>query len=501
MLALALLALALQQPAPEPPAAPPPPAVETSPALPAVEASPAPPAAPRPATPPRVPAPPRAPRAAAGADEQGEEPVLQGFERKSGKRFTADLDEAEVGDAIRQIAEAADWSVVLPSGEHGAISARFKDAPVEDALKAVLAQAGLVAVREGAVVTVRPASGLPALRGLSRDVRRATEQAQRLAERELRRAEREMRRALKDGGAKDGGTKDGGTKDKVVQGDVVVRASQPARDVVALRGSIKVEPGGEVRDAVAVLGSVILEPGAHAREAVAIGGDVRLGPGAEVEKDVVSVGGSVVRDPGAEIGGEEVSIGIPALSGLAGLAGSRMLFDRHESPAFVAAQVLAKFLVFFALGLLVLALFPRRLDAVSSSFTAHPWKSVLTGLLGIVVAPLVVILLVATIIGIPLVAVAALMALAAGVLGFTALSLHIGRALPIERQRWTHVLQLAVGTAIVVLVTAIPVIGCMAWVAAALLTFGAVLRSRFGSQLAVLPTTIPPASPPPAPAA
>jgi len=293
----------------------------------------------------------------------------------------------------------------------------------------------------------------------------------------------------------------GTSNDKVVHGDVVVRPGETARDVVAIRGSIKVEPGAEVRDAVAVLGSIVLESGAMAREVVAVGGDVKLGPGAEVAKDAVSVGGSVDQDPSAEIGGETVSVGIPALSGLAGLAGSRMAFGRAESPVFVAAQVLAKFAVYFALGLLVLALFPRRLDTVAASFAAHPWKSVLTGLLGVVVTPLVILLLVATIIGIPLVAVAGLLVVAAGVLGFTALAWYIGRALPFQLQRGTNVLQLAVGTAIVVLVTAIPFLGGMAWVAAALLGFGAVLRSRFGSNAPVLPTTLPPVAPPPAAAA
>ena len=108
-------------------------------------------------------------------------------------------------------------------------------------------------------------------------------------------------------------------------------------------------------------------------------------------------------------------------------------------------------------------------------------------------------LLVATLIGIPLVPVAALLVVAAGVLGFTALAWYLGRALPFQLAAGARAsLQLAVGTAIVVLITAIPFLGCMAWVAAALLTFGAVIRSRFGSQSAVLPTTIPPAAPPPA---
>ncbi|HEY6097859.1 MAG TPA: hypothetical protein VIW03_00420, partial [Anaeromyxobacter sp.] len=153
-------------------------------------------------------------------------------------------------------------------------------------------------------------------------------------------------------------------------------------------------------------------------------------------------------------------------------------------------------------GLLILALFPRRVEVVAATFTTHPWKAVFTGLLGLVVLPLVLVLLVATLIGIPLVPVAALLVVAAGVLGFTALAYHIGRSLPLKLERRTSVLQLAIGTAIVVVLTSIPLLGWMAWVAAMLLTFGAVLRSRFGSQAAaVLPTTTPPAppaSPPPA---
>ncbi len=474
MLALALLALALQQTEAPPPA---PPAGAAT--------------APRPPRPPRPPAPPAAPGAEAG--DERERPVLTGFDKKSGKRFTGDFDETDVEDALRQIAEAADWSIVLPSGKHGTISARFKNVAVEDALRAVLAQADLTAVREEGVVTIRTPSFIS--RKLGKEFRRATDQAMREAERATREAERELRRAERN---MHRGSDRG---DKVVHGDVVVKADQTARDVVAIRGSIKVEPGGRVRDAVAVLGSVQLEPGAEAREVVAIGGDVKLGPGAQVAQDVVSVGGGISRDAGAEIGGEEVSIGIPALSGLAGLAGSNLLVGERHSAAFSFAQVLAKFVVFFVLGLIVLALFPRRVDVVAASFAANPWKAIFTGLLGLVVLPLVIVLLIATLIGIPLVPVAALLVVAAGILGFTALSFHIGRALPLKLERRTNVLQLAVGTAIVVLVTAIPFLGGMAWIAALLLTFGAVLRSRFGSQASVLSTTIPPPPAPPPPAA
>lgn len=486
MLVPLLLALALAQTD----AAPPPP-----PAAPAPQAKPAPGSPPKGTVrPPAPPTPPTPPRGRSG--DAAEEPILQGFDKPSGRKFSATFDEEEVDDALRKIAEAADWSIVLPAGKHGSISARFKNVPVEEALRAVLSQADLTASRQGAVITVRarPAFGMPMpMAGLSKDIQRRTEEAMRRAEREMERAERDVERADRHGRHQN---------DKVVHGDVVVHADQEARDVVALRGSIKVEAGAQVRDAVAVLGSVILEPGAQAREAVAIGGDVRLQAGAEVEKDAVSVGGDIVRDAGAEIGGDEVSVGVPALSGLATLAGSRALFGRHESPVLLVGQTLAKYLVYFALGLLALALFPRRVDAVSSSFTAHPWKSVFTGLLGVVVLPLLAVLLIATVIGIPLVPVLGIIVLAAGVMGFTALAFYIGRALPLRLERGTSVLQLAIGTAIVVLITAIPLLGWMAWVAAALLTFGAVLRSRFGSQAPpVLPTSLPPAVPPAPPAA
>jgi enamine deaminase RidA (YjgF/YER057c/UK114 family) len=479
MLAFAILALALQQTEAPPPPSPSPPA---------------PAAAPSTAKPPRAPAAKAAPRDAQA--EEREQKVLVGFDKKSGKKFSGDFEEAPVGEALSQIADAAGWSIVLPSGQHGTVSAHFKSVPVEDAFRAVLQEADLTAARDGSVVTVRAPSFLPGFpRNLGKDIHRATDEAMKQADKAMRQADREMRRVERD-------VRRGNRGDKVVHGDVVVHPDQVARDVVALRGSIKVEPGAQVRDAVAVLGSVLLEPGAHARQAVAVGGDVKLGPGAEVEHDVVSVGGSISRDPGAEIGGEEVSVGVPALSGLAALLGSRMAFGHSQSAAFTVAQVLAKFVVYFALGLLVLALFPRRIEVVAANFTAHPWKAIFTGLLGLIALPCLIVLLVATLIGIPLVPVAAILVVAAGVLGFTALAFYVGRSVPLRIERGTSVLQLAIGTAIVVLVTSIPLIGWMAWIAAVLLTFGAVLRSRFGNQPgAPLPTAAvppPPAAPPPA---
>ena len=418
-----------------------------------------------------------------------ERPVLSGFEHPTGKTFSGDFQDAEVGEALRRITDAAGLSLMLPPGLHGTVTAHFRASPVEDALRAVLSQSGLTAERQGTLVTVtRGGRGAISAHGpgfsVDVDVDALREQAD-------------------DAGPRAGGTPPGHrglarnqSGDRVVHGDVVVEPGDTARDVVAIRGSVTLRPGAEARDVVAILGTVKLEPGAQVREATAIAGNVEVGPGAAVRRDATAVGGSVRVDPSGEVGREQTSVDLPGIAGFGSAAATGLLFGRPANPLLAVGQALARFVVYFALGLLLLALSPRRLEGVAASLAASPGKNVLAGLLGTVAMPLLTVLLIVTIIGIPLVAVQVLAVIAAGMLGFTALSFWIGRALPISSVRATQVLQLAVGTAVVVLVTQLPVLGVLAEIAGWLLVFGAVLRTRFGGQ-PVLPTTAVP--PPPAP--
>jgi hypothetical protein len=247
---------------------------------------------------------------------------------------------------------------------------------------------------------------------------------------------------------------------------------------------------------VAVLGNVRLEGGATARQVVAVGGSVEIAAGATVENDVISIGGRVNVDPEADVGGSRRSITIPGLPGILGLGGD-IVFGHHRSPLWTVVQILVKFVVLFVLGLLVLSLFPRRLDSVTSAMTGHPGKSVLIGLLGTLLLPVLTVLLVVTLVGIPLVAVQVLAVIAAGVLGVTSLVFLVGKNLPLPTQRGPAVAQLAVGVGIFAILTEVPFLGVIVWTAVWLLTFGAVLRSRFGQPGpgAPLDTSIPPAAP------
>jgi hypothetical protein len=220
-----------------------------------------------------------------------------------------------------------------------------------------------------------------------------------------------------------------------------------------------------------------------------------------VDRDVVSIGGKIVIDEGAQVDGEQVSIDVPGLGGLLSLAGARKTWTGHaESSAWRVGRALTQFVVFFALGLFLLVLFPRRVETLTTSLGAAPGKAVLTGVLGLLAIPIAALLLVVTVIGIPFVAVLVLAIGVATVMGYTALALWFGRALPFHFSRGAAILQLAIGTAVLVAVAQIPVLGKLALVAAWLFLFGVVLRTRFGAPPSapppVLGTTAPPGAPP-----
>ncbi len=443
------------------------------------------------------------------ATRVAETPVLSGFETPSGKKVTANFTDAPVDKALRQIAEAAGWSIVLPPGLRGAVNANFRASPAEDALKAVLSQAGLSAARDGAIVTVTRESGPRVIvRGdkrrivfdgdgevLTDDIRGIAEEARQAAAEAMRDAQSDVQVEQHAGGAEDG---EKGGRDKVVTGDVTIGPGERWRDVVALRGNVRMGAGSSARQVTAVLGSVELEPGATVdREVVAVGGNVHVASGAHVGADVVSVGGEVSIDQGGVVEGQEVSVSVPGFAGLLGLASPSPATSKGISAGLQIGQAIAKFVVFFLLALLLRAVAPARLDRVTASLTRAPFRDVLYGLLGTIAMPVLTVLLAVTIVGILLIPVQVIAIIIAAILGYTALALLIGRAIPIGERRADGVIQLAIGTGIVVLVSEIPFVGVLAMLSAWLLVFGAVLRSRGGQPSPIAPIPTAPVAPSP----
>jgi len=442
---------------------------------------------------------------APGRAPAAEPPILSGFDRPTGKRFTGDFTEAPVTEALTRVADAAGLSLVLPPGLRGAVSGHFRDAPVEDVLRALLAQAGLNGRREGSVVVVARSAG-PSLvirggkRGFSFDLDTPDELGSEVAD-SVRDAQREAKQALREARRAPGH----GGSSQVTRGDKVIGPGERAGEVVALTGSVRLGEGATAEQVVAVLGSVELAPGANVDgEVVAVGGDIHVAPGAHVSGEAVSVGGKIVIAPGGAVEGEQVSIDVPGLGSTLALFGSRPWTGGQRTPLVTVAHALIQFAVFFGLGLLLLVVFPRRVDALAAAVSQEPLKAVLTGILGTLALPVLALLLVVTIVGIPLVAVLVLGVLVAAMVGYTALALHLGRVVPFYFERGAPILQLAIGTALLVAIGQFPVLGPLAWMAGWLFVFGIVLRTRFGRPPTAAPpvygtTVAPPPQPPPPP--
>ena len=251
----------------------------------------------------------------------------------------------------------------------------------------------------------------------------------------------------------------------VVFNDNVIGAEEKVEgEAVAMMGDLRID--GEVRrDAVAVMGSVTIN-GKVGGEVVAVMGDVVLGPEAEIEGDVVVIGGALQRDPGAIVGGEVKRVGVGKLSGKKlktpvalqawwDHALSRgALFGVGAGLGWLAVPVL------FALGFyaLLALVFPGGIQRTGEMLVQRPGAVVLSALLTFMALPVLFILLLITVVGIPV----ALLGLPAGIIigvvfGKAAIYGLVGRKL--MQDRAPLAVSVLIGGVVFTLLFAAPVVG------------------------------------------
>ncbi len=258
----------------------------------------------------------------------------------------------------------------------------------------------------------------------------------------------------------------GGDPDRVTvfSENVIGAEEKVAGEAVAIMGDLRID--GEVRrDAVAVMGSVTIN-GKVGGEVVAVMGDVVLGPKAEVDGDVVAIGGTLQRDPGAIVRGEVTRVGVGKLS-VAKLQtpsalrawwdhalGHGALFGFGAGLGWLAVPVLLA-LGFYALLALV---FPGGIRRTGDMLVQRPGAVVLSALLTLMALPVLFILLLVTVVGIPV----ALLGLPAGIVvgvafGKAAIYGLVGRKL--MQDRAPLAVSVLIGGVVFALLFAAPVAG------------------------------------------
>ncbi|HEX8437938.1 hypothetical protein [Archangium sp.] len=426
-------------------------------------------------------------------------------------------------DAIQKIAEEGGLNVVVTGALDSPAEVRLKNVSAEQALRTVARAYSLKLEQDGGIYTLRPLSGLekvqdfagtpatppmppapavpstpppgpgfgpsspPGPADIADEVAQSAMDDDEVKER-VRDRIREVRRS----------NRNKGSRDVVARGrSLEVKEGESVDSAVVYGGNLTVK--GNVEDDAVVFGGNLEVTGHVEGDVHAFGGNVVLGPGAVVEGDVSSFGGNVIKQDGAQVEGSTESFGGANIGKL--VAGEikenlkketkKAAHVEHDEDDERSGGGFAAFLVWFAMlfgtGFLGQLFFPTRMRELGTEVKVQPVKSGVVGLLSALAMIPITVVLTVTIIGIPVMLALWVVALLTTALGFAAVASELGSRIPVLRGRKTQAMVLALGLLILLVVGHIPVLGPLALTLATLVSFGAVIRTRFGNRSRGIP--------------
>jgi hypothetical protein len=265
-------------------------------------------------------------------------------------------------------------------------------------------------------------------------------------------------------------------------GDVTVPSGDVADGVFVTGGTATIN--GTVETVVVLDGSAILE-GAAVRSVFVTGGSVTIDAASTVTGDVRTLDATVTTDPAATIGGSVTSLDKDLLTAGAFLVPAIVLF------------MLGFGLVTIVAGLALAGLAANQVRKAETLIRHEPGQTLLAGLAGLIVIPVVAILLMITLIGAPLgFAILFMVWPAAAYAGYLVAGIFIGEWLlnrnPAAQLPARPYLAAVVGLIALWVVSLVPFVGAIA----SLFGFGAVVL--FGWRTFRQPVAARPATPPPA---
>jgi hypothetical protein len=253
-------------------------------------------------------------------------------------------------------------------------------------------------------------------------------------------------------------------------GTVVVNTQEVVcSSITSFGGTIDIK--GTVDGDVVAFGSSVTVDGVIRGDVHLYGSSVTLHNGSQLHGNILLYGGSYHRDRGAVFDGQPINK----------VAHFDWLFGGVNTFSFPLWSILT----WVTLGLILTLLLPEHVMLVRTTATNRKGRSFVVGLLTILIAPAILVVLIALILPIPLAIIVALGLITAWALGMVALGWLIGEQImyAIAPQRNTRTMQIVVGLAALTLLGALPYIGWLINIVAGLLGLGAVLLSRFGTRL------------------
>ena len=344
------------------------------------------------------------------------------------------LQDTPRSEAVRALASAAKWNLLLTAGPEDKVTLELSDAPADEVLRALLAEGAWVAERRGSIITIRP------------DAPAAPSAAPSAAPAGPAVKPRDV---------------------NVLANSLRIGRDDTVRNVTVMGGSVEIEGrvtgnltvyGGSAR----LYGSGRIEGNAHLT-----GGSMRIDEGGSIDGDLEVLGGSIEGADKAKIGGN-VTLD-------PGEGEGKASFATRAGHKISAGVRLAAFL--FILGVLFITLGGQRAEQVRVAIAEKPMRSVALGLVGVLGTLGALALCALTLIGIPVAVVGAVAALALAFGGTTSGLAVLGATIAGHKSKNVYV-HLAVGCAVFVALGVIPGLGPLAQIATVLAGIGGVVSTR-----------------------
>ena len=272
----------------------------------------------------------------------------------------------------------------------------------------------------------------------------------------------------------------------VIGKDAELKEGESAEAVVVIGANAKIH--GKVRQAAVVIGGDLDIDGEVGDAAVAILGNVNAHSGAKIHGDAVAVGGKVEVAEGAKVNRTQQSVQLPDVKWLRSWFRHCVLLLRPLSLEVGWVWVVAGiFLLFY---ILIAALFPTPVAACANELSRRPATSFLVGMLTLLLIPFVILILAVTGVGlvvVPFILAALFLGTIVGKVGLLEwLGFKIGRQFggqPFEKP----LLALLLGSAIILLLYLIPVLGLLTFTVTRVWGLGAAVMAAFGGLRREMP--------------
>ncbi len=264
--------------------------------------------------------------------------------------------------------------------------------------------------------------------------------------------------------------------------------------LLVIGGTSEVAKGASIHGDYYQLGGNLSFNGKLTGDLHSVGAAVTVLPDAVIEGDLQKSSSTVEVQPGATIYGEMFEDQQPSIPPPLPAAPLMPLepLEKYQlpSPALPAIKLTGSILASILQALLAMVIafiLPNRVTRAAERASRRIMSSFLVGFIVTLSAPIVLILIILTLIGIPMAALAIFYIAAAVLFGYVSLGVLIGMRLSAAfRTRWHPSLHAGVGTFLLSLLMALlssfGALGIILIICTGLISLGATLRSRFGRR-------------------